>query len=64
MRAARLNETQVVAAWDTMVPSPSLPVRLGPLMAAAGFSAVRVEAFPIVNTSYAAGSWSVDMLQH
>ena len=50
------------AAWDAAVPSPNLPVRLGPLMTAQGFSAVGVEAFPIVNASYTPGSWSVEML--
>ena len=32
-------------------------------MNAQGFSAVSVEAFPIVNTSYTPGIWSMDMLE-
>jgi hypothetical protein len=32
-------------------------------MKAQGFSAVSVDAFPIVNTSYTPGSWSIDMLE-
>ncbi len=54
---------RMLAAWDNAVASPHLPVRLGPLMSAAGFSAVSAEAFPIVNASYVPGSWSIDMLQ-
>jgi len=54
---------RMLAAWDDAVASPNLPARLGPLMTAAGFSAVNVEAFPIVNTSYTPGAWSMDMLE-
>jgi arsenite methyltransferase len=54
---------KMLAAWDDAVSSPNLPARLGPLMTAAGFSAVNVAAFPIVNTSYTPGIWSMDMLE-
>ncbi len=54
---------RMLAAWDDAVSSPNLPVRLGPLMKGQGFSAVSVDAFPIVNTSYAPSSWSIDMLE-
>lgn len=54
---------RMLAAWDAAVSSPNLPARLGPLLRAQGFSAVRVEAFPIVNTSSAPGLWSMDMLE-
>ncbi len=54
---------KMLAAWDDAVPSPNLPVRLGPLMSAQGFSAVSADAFPIVNTSFAPDSWSIDMLE-
>ena len=54
---------KMLAAWDDEVSSPNLPARLGPLMIAAGFSAVNVEAFPIVNTSYTPGAWSMEMLE-
>lgn len=54
---------RMLAAWDAAVSSPNLPARLGPLLRAQGFSAVRVEAFPIVNTSPAPGLWSMDMLE-
>lgn len=42
--------------------SPNLPVKLGPLMKAQGFSAVSVDAFPIVNTSATPGNFSNGML--
>ena len=42
---------QLIAGWDLAVPSPNLPRRLRPLLLAAGFAAVRVEALPIVRTS-------------
>jgi ubiquinone/menaquinone biosynthesis C-methylase UbiE len=54
---------RMLAAWDDAVASPNLPVRLGPLMTAAGFAAVNVEAFPIVNASYTPGAWSIGMLE-
>ncbi len=54
---------RMLAAWDDAVASPNLPARLGPLMSAQGFSAVNVDAFPIVNTSYTPGIWSMDMLE-
>jgi ubiquinone/menaquinone biosynthesis C-methylase UbiE len=54
---------RMLAAWDDSVASPNLPVRLGPLMTAAGFAAVNVEAFPIVNASYTPGAWSIGMLE-
>ena len=53
---------KVLSAFDDSVSSPNLPTQLGPLLSAQGFSAVRIEAFPIVNTSYAPSSWSVEML--
>ncbi len=54
---------KMLAAWDDAVPSPNLPVRLGPLMSAQGFSAVSADSFPIVNTSFAPDSWSIVMLE-
>lgn len=51
---------RVLAGWDAAVPSPNLPVRLIPLLRDQGFAAVRVEAFPIVNTGRA-GTISEDM---
>ncbi|MHA1565829.1 MAG: methyltransferase domain-containing protein [Alphaproteobacteria bacterium] len=54
---------KMLTAWDEAVPSPNLPVRLVPLMTAQGFSAVSVDAFPIVNTSFTPDSWSIEMLE-
>ncbi len=54
---------KMLAAWENTKPSPNLPVRLGPLMNAQGFSAVNVAAFPILNTSHTPGSWSIVMLE-
>ncbi len=52
---------KMLAAWDGAVSSPNLPVRLGPLMKAQGFSAASVDAFPIVNTSCTPGNFSNEM---
>ena len=54
---------KVLAAFDDSVANPNLPTRLGPMLKSRGFSAVRVDAFPLVNTSYAPSSWSVEMLE-
>jgi len=54
---------KILAAWDDAVSSANLPVRLGPLMSAQGFSAIGVTAFPIVSTSYTPGNWSFGMLE-
>ena len=67
-RGAVINSTdsalteKMVAAWDHKVANPNLPVRLGPLLRRHGFCAVRVEAIPILSTSYVADGWSVGML--
>ncbi len=52
---------KMLTAWDDAVFSPNLPVRLGPLMKAQGFSAVGVDAFPILNTSCTPGNFSSEM---
>jgi ubiquinone/menaquinone biosynthesis C-methylase UbiE len=54
---------KMLTSWDDAVSSPNLPVRLAPLMKSQGFSATSVDAFPIVNTSYTRGSWSIGMLK-
>jgi protein-L-isoaspartate O-methyltransferase len=54
---------RMLAAGDAAKPSPNLPVRLRPLMKAQGFSAVSVDAFPIVNTSCTPGDFSTTMLE-
>jgi ubiquinone/menaquinone biosynthesis C-methylase UbiE len=54
---------RVLAAWDHAVPSPNLPVLLGPVLRAQGFSVMRVEAIPIVNTNRTPGNFSVGMTE-
>lgn len=67
-RGTVLNSTDpaltdtMIAAWDEAVPSPNLPVRLGPLLRQHGFTAVRVEAIPILSTAYVAEGYSVGMM--
>ncbi len=64
-RGVVLNSTdealsrRMLAAWDDAVPSPNLPVQLGPLLRTQGFTATRVEAIPILNTSYASTNFGV-----
>jgi SAM-dependent methyltransferase len=52
---------RILGAWDNAVPSPNLPVLLGPLLRAQGFSVSRVDAIPIVNRSRTPGNFSVGM---
>jgi ubiquinone/menaquinone biosynthesis C-methylase UbiE len=54
---------KMLTSWDDAVSSPNLPARLAPLMNSQGFAAISVDAFPIVNTSYTPGSWSIEMLE-
>ena len=54
---------RMLAAWDDAVPSPNLPVQLGPLLRAQGFKAIRVDAIPILSTSYAPDNFSVGALE-
>ncbi len=42
---------RILDAWDEAVESPNLPGRLGGLLRQLNFSAIRVEAIPILNTS-------------
>ncbi|MFQ5974681.1 MAG: methyltransferase domain-containing protein, partial [Alphaproteobacteria bacterium] len=54
---------RILAAWDDAVPSPHLPVRMGPLMRKQGFAAIQVEAVPILSTSYAPNNFSMGMAE-
>ena len=49
---------RIFAAWDRAVTNPNLPAYLSPLLRHAGFDAIRVEAIPIVNASYAPANFS------
>ncbi len=53
---------RVFGAWDDAVASPNLPVRLGPILREHGFTAVRVKAISILDTSHSSGSFSVNSL--
>ena len=53
----------ILAASENTKSNPNLPTQLGPLMNAQGFSAIKVDAFPILNTSHTPGTWSIVMLE-
>lgn len=56
-----LTET-MIRARDDAVPSPNLPMRLGPLLRSLGFTAVRVEVIPVLNTSLTPNAYSFDLI--
>ena len=41
---------KIFSAWDNSVPSPNLPVQLKPLLQKHGFSKIKVDPIPILNT--------------
>jgi len=53
---------KIFSAWDAAVPSPNLPVRLGPLLVDNGFYNVDVEPIPILNTEYTPSQFSHGMM--
>ena len=53
---------KIFSAWDAAVPSPNLPVRLGPLLVDNGFCNVDVEPIPIHNTEYTPSQFSHGMM--
>ena len=55
---------RIIDAWDSAVPSPNLPVKLIPLLKRSGFSSIKVEAIPILNTSYSETVFSAGMLEY
>jgi arsenite methyltransferase len=54
---------RMLTAWDNAVPSPNLPVHLAPLLRRQGFTATRVDAIPIINTSYTPDNFAVGALE-
>ncbi|PWQ95071.1 methyltransferase domain-containing protein [Leucothrix pacifica] len=59
---------RIFNAFDEYVPNANLPARLIPMLKAAGFGAIKVDAIPIINTSnspanFSAGSlaWTADV---
>lgn len=55
---------RIFDAWDLACANPNLPKRLRPLLRGLGFGAVRVEAIPILNSSYRENSFSTGMLKN
>lgn len=49
---------RVLAAWDAAVANPNLPTRLGPMLREQGFTAIKVEAIPVLNTNYSNSNFS------
>ena len=54
---------RILTAWDDAVESPNLPAKLGRLLRNLNFSAIRVEAIPILNTSDSGNSFSSMMFK-
>jgi arsenite methyltransferase len=54
---------KIFDAWDNTVESPNLPVKLGPMLRAREFNAIRVEAIPIINASDTENSYSSGMFK-
>ena len=54
---------KIFSAWDAAVPSPNLPVYLGPLLKKYGFSSIQVEPVPILNTEYSSNQFSHGMMK-
>jgi ubiquinone/menaquinone biosynthesis C-methylase UbiE len=64
MNSGDLKVTQAIFnAWSDEVHNSHLPRRLAPLLRAAGFGGIRVEAIPVVNASYTENSFSAGMLK-
>ncbi len=53
---------RIFDSWDDALMNPNLPKRLGPLLAGLGFTALRVEAIPVLNAGYRDNSFSANML--
>lgn len=54
---------RILDAWDEAVESPNLPVKIGKLLRQLNFSAIKVEAIPIINTSFSENNFSSSMLK-
>ena len=68
-RGVVLNSTndslskKIFSAWDEAVPSPNLPVHLGPLLKKNGFTKIKIEPIPILNTEYSPKNFSHDVMK-
>ncbi len=54
----------IVDAWDSTVSNPNLPPKLVPMLSAAGFSAIRVQAIPVLNSSFNASGYGASMIRY
>ncbi len=55
---------KIFEAWSLAVANPNLPRRLGPILRRIGFSALRVEAIPVLNAGYSEHGFSAGMLHN
>ena len=54
---------RIFNAFDEIVPNANLPSRLIPMLKAAGFAAIKVDAIPIINTSNTSANFSAGTVQ-
>lgn len=56
--AAPALTAEIAAAWEGHAAHPNLPARLAPMLARAGFRAIRQLPVPVVNPSFEAGAYA------
>ena len=54
----------MIDAWDSTVSSPNLPPKLIPMLQAAGFSAIRAQAIPVLNASFNEAGYGASMIRY
>ena len=54
---------RIFGAWETALVNPNLPKRLRPMLVGLGFTALRVEAIPLLDPTYCEHSYSAQLLQ-
>jgi ubiquinone/menaquinone biosynthesis C-methylase UbiE len=55
---------RIFDAWDLGQANPQLPKHLRSLLTGLGFSALRVEAIPVLNASYSENTFSAGMMKN
>jgi len=60
----QVTTRKIFDAWSLAVTNPNLPRRLGPILRQIGFTALRVEAIPVLNAGYSEHSFSASMLKN
>ncbi len=58
-----LMNRRMLDSWDRSVANPNLPTKLQPLLRRLGFTAMTVEAIPLLRTSYTPDNYAVGMLE-